>query len=211
MEQILSQIKENVIIGNAGQVENLVDQAIKDGTSVKNIMEDSFIGGLNIVGEKFEKGEYFLPEMLMAGMAAKAGLQIMKPLLVESNVKPLGRMVIGTVFGDVHDIGKNIVTMIFEGGGFNVVDLGVDVTAEKFVEAAIKNKADIVALSALLSTTRDNMKTVIQAIHSSELNGNVKIIIGGAPVTQDFADAIGADGYAVDASVALKKAIELCS
>lgn len=211
MEQILGQITENVIKGNAAEVEKLVNQAIKQGIDAKSIMEGSFITGLNVVGEKFEKGEFFLPEMLMAGMAAKAGLQIIKPLLTESKVKPLGVMVIGTVFGDVHDIGKNIVSMMCEGGGFNVVDLGVDVAAEKFIEAAIKNKADIVALSALLSTTRDNMRSIIQAIRSSEPNKNIKIIVGGAPVTQDFSDTIGADGYAADAPMALKKATELCS
>jgi 5-methyltetrahydrofolate--homocysteine methyltransferase len=164
---------------------------------------------LDVVGERFTTGELFLPEMLMAGMAVKAGMEILKPLLAGTGVQPKGTVVAGTVAGDIHDIGKNMVCMMMEGSGFKVVDVGVDVAAERFIETAKVNRADIVAMSALLSTTRAGMAGIIQKIRNSELNHKVKVMIGGAAVTQDFADGIGADGYATDAASATKKAKEL--
>jgi len=206
---IMGQIAEKVVEGNEAEVETLVKEALRRKVDAKSILEESFVVGLDVVGDKFTKGELFLPEMLMASVAVKAGLEILRPFLTKSKVKPAGIMVTGTVVGDIHDIGKNIVSMMCEGSGFKVIDLGVDVTAEKFIGAAKKHNADIIAMSALLSTTMENMGSIIQAIRSAELNEDIKIMVGGAPVTEDFADAIGADGYAPDAGLAVKKAREL--
>ncbi len=173
------------------------------------IIDEGFVPGLDVVGEKYTNGEYFLPEMLVAGMAVTAGMEILKPLLTKSGVKPKGVMVAGTVVGDMHDIGKNMVCLMSEAAGFRVIDMGSDVSAEMFIDAAKENRADIIAMSALLSTTRANMPGIIQAIRTSELGHKVKVMIGGAPVTQDFADAVGADGYAPDAGLAAKKAKQL--
>jgi 5-methyltetrahydrofolate--homocysteine methyltransferase len=154
------------------------------------------------VGELFEEGEYFVPEMLIAARAMQAGLKLLKPLLVEADVKPSGQVAIGTVKGDLHDIGKNLVAMMMEGAGFEINDLGTDVPPEKFVETIQSGNVDIVAMSALLTTTMPNMESTIQAIEAAGLRDQVKVMIGGAPVTQDYADKIGADGFAPDASQA---------
>jgi 5-methyltetrahydrofolate--homocysteine methyltransferase len=206
---IVKQIADRVIEGNIAEVENLTKQATEQKVDIQKIIDEGFIPGLDVVGEKYTAGEFFLPEMLMSAMAVKEGMEILRPLLTKSGVKPKGTIVAGTVMGDVHDIGKNIVCMMMEGGGFKVIDLGVDVPAEKFINAAKNNNADIIAMSALLSTTRANMKGIIEAIRASEFNHKVKVMIGGAPVTQDFADSIGADGYAPDAGLAVKRAKEL--
>ncbi|MFC1950168.1 corrinoid protein [Chloroflexota bacterium] len=207
--EIIRQIVDRVIEGNISKVEHLTKEAIVQNVTAQKIIDEGFALGLEGVGEKYTNGECFLPEMLTAGMTVTAGMEILKPLLTESGVKPRGIMVAGTVAGDMHDIGKNIVCMMSEAAGFRVIDVGKDVPAEMFINAARDNGADIVAMSALLSTTRANMPGIIQAIRTSELGHKVKVMIGGAPVTQDFADAVGADGYAPDAGLAAKKAKEL--
>lgn len=206
---IVNQIVDRVIEGNIAEVESLTKQALEQKEDVQKIIGEGFTAGLDVVGEKFSAGEFFLPEMLTAGMAVKAGMEILKPILTKSGVKPRGTIVAGTVLGDIHDIGKNMVCMMFEGVGFKVIDLGVDVSAEKFINTAKANRADIIAISALISTTRASMVGIIEGIRTSELSYKVKVMIGGAPVTQEFADRIGADGYAPDAALAAKKAREL--
>ena len=206
---MVSQILNRVVMGDIDGVKSLTKEALKQKVAVEKIMGEGFAAGLDVVGDKYTNGEIFLPEMLMAGMAVKAGMEILKPLLTKFGAKAKGTIVAGTVVGDVHDIGKNIVCMMCEGAGFRVIDLGTDVTAEKFISAAVANKADIIAMSTLLSTTRVGMPGIIQKIRASELNYKVKVRVGGAPVTQSFADSIGADGYAPDAGLATKKAKEL--
>lgn len=207
--EILRQIVDKVIEGNIDEIKKLTKEATGLKLSPQKIIYEGFIPGLNIVGEKYSVGEIFLPEMLVSAIAVSEGMNILKPLLVESDMKIKGTVVAGTVVGDIHDIGKNIVCMLMEGNGFKVIDLGVDVPAERYVEAAKKNKAEIIAMSALLSTTRVNMKGIIEEIRSSDLSHKVKIMVGGAPLTQDFADSIGADGYAPDAVQAVGRAEEL--
>ena len=207
--EILKQISDGIIEGRIEEVKDLTQKAIEQKVNIQKIINDGFVHGLDVVGEKYTAGEFFLPEMLVSGMAVAAGMEILRPLVIKSGVKPKGIVVGGTVEGDIHDIGKNIVCMMLEGAGFKVIDLGVDLPAEKFINAAKTNKANIIAMSALLSTTRANMKDIIQAIRASELDRKVKVMVGGAPLTQDFADAIGADGYAPDAGLAVKKAKEL--
>ena len=206
---ILKQIVDKVIEGNVDEIKKLIEEAIGLKLPPQKIIYEGFVPGLDTIGEKYSAGEIFLPEMLVSAITVSEGMNILKPLLVESDTKIKGTVVAGTVVGDIHDIGKNIVCMMIEGNGFKVIDLGVDVPAEKYIEAAKENKADIIAMSALLSTTRVNMKGIIERIRSSELNHRVKIMVGGAPLTQDFADSIGADGYAPDAGQAVKKAEEL--
>jgi 5-methyltetrahydrofolate--homocysteine methyltransferase len=172
------------------------------GTDVATILNDGLISAMDEVGERFSSGDMFVPEMLMAAQAMKAGLAILKPHLSEGQSRRKGTVVIGTVKGDLHDIGKNLVAMMMEGAGFDVVDLGVDVNSEEFVKKAAENKADVIALSALLTTTMPAMESTIKAV--KEAGMSVKAIIGGAPVTQAFADKIGADGYSADAPSAVK-------
>ena len=172
------------------------------GTDINAILNDGLIGAMDEVGEKFSTGELFVPEMLMAAQAMKSGLAILKPLLAEGSAQRKGTVVIGTVKGDLHDIGKNLVAMMMEGAGFDVIDLGVDVDSEAFVKNAAEQKADVIALSALLTTTMPSMETTVKAV--KEAGMRIKTIIGGAPVTQAFADQIGADGYSADAPGAVK-------
>ena len=207
--EIVKQIVGRVIEGNIAEVEHLTKEAIEQKVAAQKIIDKGFVPGLDVVGERYTNGEYFLPEMLTAGMAVTAGMEILKPLLPKSGVKPKGVMVAGTVAGDMHDIGKNMVCMMSSAAGFKVIDVGKDVPAETFIDAAKENGADIIAMSALLSTTRANMPGIIQAIRTSGLGHKVKVMIGGAPVTQNYADAVGADGYAPDAGLAAKKAREL--
>jgi len=206
---IVNQIADRVIEGNIAEVESLTKQALEQKEDVQKIIDEGLTAGLDVVGEKFSAGEFFLPEMLTAGMAVKAGMEILKPVLTKFGVKPKGTIVVGTVLGDIHDIGKNMVCMMLEGAGFKVIDVGIDVPAETFINTAKANGADIIAMSALISTTRASMVGIIEDIRTSELNYKVKVMIGGAPITQDFADRIGADGYAPDAALAAKKAREL--
>jgi 5-methyltetrahydrofolate--homocysteine methyltransferase len=206
---ILSDIAHQVMAGDIDRVSKLTEEAIKEKFSPQQIVQDGFVTALNLVGEKHSAGEVFLPEMLMAGMAVSNAMQLVRPLLKEADAVSQGTIVIGTVLGDVHDIGKNIVAMMCDGAGFQVIDLGVDVPGSRFIEAAVRQKADIIAMSALISTTRAQMAGIIREIRTSELDHKIKIMVGGAPLTPEFAASIGADGYAPDAGQALKKVKEL--
>lgn len=204
----LKDIAEGIIKGNAPKVKELVKKAIDEGQDVKKVLNEGLIAGMNVVGEKFKKNEFYVPEVLIAARAMKSGMEIIKPILADKDVRGLGTIVLGTVRGDLHDIGKNLVGMMLEGGGFEVVDLGVDVSPEKFVEVTKEKKAQLIGLSALLTTTMVSMKEVVETVRKSGLK-DVKIMIGGAPVTQSYAEEIGADGYAPDAASAVDKAKEL--
>lgn len=205
----LQGIAENVIKGNAPEVERLVREAIDEGVSAADILNQGLVAGMDVVGDKFKKNEFYVPEVLIAARAMKAGMALLRPLLAETGVKPVAKFVIGTVKGDLHDIGKNLVAMMMEGAGFQVVDLGIDVPPEKFVEAIRTESPELVGMSALLTTTMISMKDTIEALEQAGVRDRVKVMIGGAPVTQDYADEIGADGYAPDAASAVDKAKEL--
>jgi len=205
----LQGIAENVIKGNAPEVERLVREAIDEGVSAGDILNKGLVAGMSVVGDKFKRNEFYVPEVLIAARAMKAGMTLLRPLLVETGVKPVAKFIIGTVKGDLHDIGKNLVAMMMEGAGFQVIDLGIDVAPEKFVESIQNESPDLVGMSALLTTTMLSMKTTIEALEKAGVRDKVKVIIGGAPVTQDYADEIGADGYAPDAASAVDKAKEL--
>ena len=203
----LTKIKDSVIAGEVDEVNDLVQKAVDEGQEVKKIMSEGLIAGINIVGEKYDSGEFFLPEMVIAATAMKEGLKVLNPLLKEGDVESAGTVVLGTAQGDIHDIGKSIVGTMLEGAGFMVTDVGVDVGPEKFVEVAKEKNADIIGISALLTTTMVKMEDVIKAVKEAGLKA--KVMIGGASVTQEFADKIGADGYAPDAPSAVGKAREL--
>ena len=198
-----------VIEGDAPLVSRLVVQGLDEGLDATTILSEGLTPGMSTVGDLFQRGEYFLPEMLFSAKAMTGGLEHIDPILSTSGSKALATIVLGTVKGDLHDIGKNIVAMIMKGAGFKVIDLGVDIPAERFVEAVSEKKADILALSALLSTTMPAMANTVKAIAESGIKDQVKIIIGGAPVTSKFAKEIGADGYAKDAPGAVNKVKEL--
>jgi 5-methyltetrahydrofolate--homocysteine methyltransferase len=204
----LKEIYQNVIEGQAPAVEAGVQAQLEAGASPEAILNDALISAMDFVGQQFEKGEFFVPEMLIAARAMQAGLNLLKPHLVEKGVQSAGKVAIGTVKGDLHDIGKNLVAMMLEGAGFEVEDLGTDVDPTKFLEAA-QQGTQVIGMSALLTTTMASMSDVIEAIEDGNLRDKVKIIIGGAPVTEDFAQQIGADGYAPDASSAVSKIREL--
>ncbi len=208
MSSLIQEIRQAVIEGQGKAVVPKVEQALAEGIAPEAILNDGLISAMAEVGRLFENGEYFVPEMLIAARAMKSALEIIKPLLVDSGVEPLGRVAIGTVKGDLHDIGKSLVAMMLEGAGFEIVDLGVDVGPEQYIEA-VRNGAQIVAMSALLTTTMPNMKTTIEALTESGLRDRAAVLIGGAPVTQAYADEIGADGYAADASAAVRQAKQL--
>lgn len=210
MNEILKTIYGAVIEGDANRTQREVRVALEAGTGAGEILNSALIPAMREVGCRFEKEEYFVPEMLVAARAMQAGLEILRPVLVQSGLKPLGKIAIGTVKGDLHDIGKNLVAMMLEGAGFDIVDLGVDVSPETFLEAA-RLGANIIGLSALLTTTMRSMEAVISAIEAAGLRDRVKIIIGGAPVTEEFARRIGADGFAPDASQAAVIATTLIS
>jgi corrinoid protein of di/trimethylamine methyltransferase len=195
--------------GQAKEVKELVQQAIDAGMPANQILDKGLMAGMNIIGAKFKRNEVFVPEVLIAARAMNAGTALLKPLFSAEGVSAKGKAVIGTVKGDLHDIGKNLVRMMIEGKGIEVVDLGVDVSADAFVEAAAKQQADIVCLSALLTTTMNQMKTVIDRFVAADARGKVKIMVGGAPVTDEFRLRIGADAYAPDAASAADAALEL--
>jgi len=205
----LGEVTQNIVQGKAPEVKELVQKAIDEGQDIEKILNQGLIAGMSIVGGKFERNEFYVPEMLIAARAMKSGMVILRPLLVDKGVKTIGTVVLGTARGDLHDIGKNLVGMMMEGAGFEIVDLGVDISPEKFIEAAKEKKANIIGVSALLTTTMTGMKDVVQAIRESDLKGKVKVMIGGAPITQSYADEIGADGYAPDASSAAGRAKQL--
>jgi len=205
----LDDLKQNVIDGNATSVPELVKQAMSEGVPPEKILNQGLISGMAEVGRLFEEGEFFVPEMLIAARAMKAGLALLRPHLAAANVKAVGKVVLGTVQGDLHDIGKNLVGMMLEGAGFEVVDLGTDVSPDKFVAAVKEHKPDLVGCSALLTTTMPKMKTTIEALTEAGLRGSVKVMIGGAPVTEKYAAEIGADLYAPDASSAANRAKQI--
>ena len=196
--------------GRAPKVKELVQQAVDEGIPAKDVLEQGLLSGMSVVGEKFKNNEVFVPEVLIAARAMNAGVAILKPYLTEAGVEAKGTAVIGTVKGDLHDIGKNLVKMMLEGRGLNVIDLGVDVEPERFVRAAIDNEADIICCSALLTTTMGEMKHVVEAAVAKGIRDKVKIMIGGAPVTQSFCDSIGADCYTADAASAADEALKFC-
>ena len=204
-------ISENLQKGKAKDVEALVAQAIADNVNAKDILEQGLMAGMAVIGERFKKNEIFVPEVLIAARAMNAGMKLLKPLLVSSGVKARGTVVIGTVKGDLHDIGKNLVAMMMEGAGLKVVDLGTDVSPERFIEAAKTENANIIACSALLTTTMTQMKNVVQAAEAAGIRDKVKIMVGGAPVTDSFCQSIGADKYSPDAATAAEVAAALCS
>lgn len=205
----LKGIVENLIEGEADTVTELVRTALDQGISVERVLNEGLIAGMNEVGEQFKRGDIYLPEVLFAAKAMKQGMEILEPLLVGAGVKPLGRVILGTVRGDVHDIGKNLVGVMMKGAGFEVIDLGVDTSPERFVAAALEHDAPLIGMSALLGTTIPCMKETVEALSQAGLKGRVKILIGGAIVTQSYADEIGADGYASDAASAVTRAKEI--
>lgn len=204
----LKDIYQNVVEGDAAAVTTGVQAELDAGTSPEEILNQALISAMDYVGEQFEMGEFFVPEMLIAARAMQAGMNLLKPHLVESGIESAGKVAVGTVKGDLHDIGKNLVAMMLEGAGFEVEDLGTDVSPTKFLEAAMGG-AHVIGMSALLTTTMTSMSDVIDAIEDGNLRDKVKIIIGGAPVTEAYAKQIHADGYAPDASSAVRKVREL--
>ena len=209
MDPLIQSIQENVINGQKAPVENLVRQALEAKLPPDEILNTGLIAAMKEVGARFEAGDFYVPEMLIAARAMQAGLAILKPHLAQGGIQSAGRVVIGTVKGDLHDIGKNLVSMMLEGAGFEIVDLGTDVPPEKFVAAIKENNAGLLGMSALLTTTMSNMKLVLAALKESGMREQVKVMIGGAPVTDSFAKEIGADGYAPDASRAVTLAKSL--
>jgi len=205
----LKEIADNLIKGKAPEVKELVQRAIDEGEDVEKVLNEGLVAGMSVVGAKFKANEFYVPEVLIAARAMKAGMGILRPILAEKNIKGIGTIVLGTVRGDLHDIGKNLVAMMLEGAGFEIIDLGVDVSPEKFIETAKEKKADVVGLSALLTTTMPSMKDVVKAMGDSGLKDKVKVMIGGAPLTQSYADEIGADGYAPDAASAVDEVKQL--
>lgn len=209
MTSRLQRIQEGIMDGDMHLVEEEVQHALDDGMRAPDILYGGLIKAMSEVGRLFEEGEYFVPEMLVAARAMKTGLAILKPKLVDANVKPVGKVAAGTVEGDLHDIGKNLVCMMLEGAGFEIIDLGTDVSPEQFVDAVKTEGASLIAMSALLTTTMPNMRNTIDALIETGIRDSVKVMIGGAPVTQTYANEIGADGYASDASRAARLAKEL--
>lgn len=196
--------------GRAPKVKELVQQALDEGIAPQQILEEGLLSGMNIIGEKFKNNEVFVPEVLIAARAMNAGIEVLKPALLASGVEAKGKVVIGTVKGDLHDIGKNLVRMMIEGKGITVVDLGVDVSPEQFYEAAVAENAQVVCCSALLTTTMNEMKNVVDIFKEKGMRDKVKIMVGGAPVTQNFCDSVGADCYTADAASAAEAALALC-
>jgi corrinoid protein of di/trimethylamine methyltransferase len=206
----LKQLYESVVSGDAKATQALTKQALADGVDPLKLVNDYMVPAMDEVGRRFEANEYFVPELLISARAMKAALELIRPLLTARGDQPLGRVAIGTVKGDLHDIGKNLVGSLLEGGGFEVIDLGVNVTPEKFIATINEKKANIIAMSALLTTTMPSMKTTIDALKQAGVREKVKVLIGGAPITQKYADEIGADGYsenAVGAVALAKKAV----
>lgn len=207
---ILNEISENLQKGKAKVVKELVQQAIDEGIPAKEILSEGLLSGMDIIGEKFKNNEVFVPEVLVAARAMNMGAALLKPLLAEEGNEAVGKVCLGTVKGDMHDIGKNLVKMMMEGKGLEVVDLGTDVAPEKYVETAISENCQIIACSALLTTTMSVMKDVVEAAEKAGIRDKVKIMVGGAPVTDSFCQQIGADRYTADAASAADVAVELC-
>jgi len=208
---IFNDIAEALQNGDQQAVRDLTRKALDDGSKPADILSSGLIAGMDIIGEQFKNGDIFIPNVLIAARAMHTGLDILKPILAETGSKPVGRFVIGTVLGDHHDIGKNLVCMLMQGKGFEVVDLGTNVSPDKFVESVKDNEINILGMSALLSTTMSQMKDTIDKLETAGLRDKIKIMVGGGPLTQSFADEIGADGYAPDAASAAEKALELAA
>jgi 5-methyltetrahydrofolate--homocysteine methyltransferase len=205
----IAEIKDFIIVGNAKGAEEWTKKALDEGMDALNIVNEGLIPGMDVVGEKFKNYEYYMPEMLISSRAMKAAMALINPLLAGREGVNVGTAVIGTVQGDLHDIGKNLVGMMLEGAGFKVIDLGNDVAGDAFLKAVEESGAELLCLSALLTTTMSEMGTVIKQVEDAELKQSVKIMVGGAPVTQRFASEVGADGFATDAGTAVDKAKEL--
>ncbi len=208
-EEILKGLYDNTLIGNAPEVKDLTNQGVADGLDPESMLYDALIPSLEEVGARFERGDFFVPEMLIAARAMQGALDILRPLLAETGARQVGTYVMGTVKGDVHDIGKNLVNIMLEGAGFTVYDLGVNVAPEVFVEKINEHKPDIVGFSAFLTTTMPMFKANINALEKAGIRNDVIVMVGGAPVTQEYADMVGADGYAADASTAVRLAKDL--
>ncbi|MGD9887271.1 MAG: corrinoid protein [Bacilli bacterium] len=206
---IINDISISLQQGRAKDVRLLVAQALNENYSAQDILNNGLISGMQIIGHKFKKNEVFVPEVLIAARAMNAGLEILRPLLVSHGIKPIGKALVCTVAGDLHDIGKNLLKMMFEGQGIECLDLGVDVSSERIVEAVREHQPDLVCLSALLATTMMEQKAVIDALVNANLRHQVKVLVGGAPVNQAFADEIHADGYAIDAATGAELARKL--
>lgn len=207
---ILTDISENLQKGKAKVVKELVQQAIDEGIPVQQILNDGLLAGMDVVGEKFKNNEVFVPEVLVAARAMNMGAQLLKPLMQEAGVEAKGKVCIGTVRGDLHDIGKNLVKMMMEGKGLEVIDLGTDVSSETYVQTAIDQNCQIICCSALLTTTMNTMEEVVKKVEEAGIHDKVKIMVGGAPVTQTFCDQIGADCYTPDAASAADAAVAIC-
>jgi methylmalonyl-CoA mutase cobalamin-binding domain/chain len=208
-DELLRQLYDRTLVGNGPEVLELTRQGLADGLGPETLLYEALIPALEEVGARFERGDFFVPEMLIAGKAMAGALEILRPLLAETGAQTIGKIVMGTVKGDVHDIGKNLVNIMFEGAGFEVIDLGVQVAPEKFVTAIEEHQPDIVGFSAFLTTTMPMFKANINALVKAGLRDRVIVMVGGAPVTQEYADVVGADGYAADASAAVLRAKEL--
>jgi corrinoid protein of di/trimethylamine methyltransferase len=204
--EILEKISEALQKGKAKDVKIMVQEAVDNGVSAQQILTEGLLSGMNVIGVKFKNNEVYVPDVLIAARAMKAGTEILKPLLVADGVKSAGRVILGTVKGDLHDIGKNLVGMMLEGKGLEVIDIGTDVSADKFISAAIEHNAQIICLSALLTTTMGEMKTVVDAAVAAGIRDKVTIMVGGAPVNEAFAKSIGADIYTADAASAAEAA-----
>jgi methylmalonyl-CoA mutase cobalamin-binding domain/chain len=205
-DEILQGLYDQTLVGNGPAVLDLTHQALDSGMSPGSMLFDALIPALEEVGARFERGDFFVPEMLIAGRAMAGSMEVLRPLLAETGVETIGKFLMGTVKGDVHDIGKNLVNIMLEGAGFEVIDLGVQVAPEKFVAAIEEHQPDIVGFSAFLTTTMPMFKANINALQKAGLRESVIVMVGGAPVTQEYADAVGADGYASDASATVKRA-----
>jgi methylmalonyl-CoA mutase cobalamin-binding domain/chain len=208
-DEILQGLYDHTLVGHAPEVADLVNQGLADELDAERMLYEALIPSLEEVGARFERGDYFVPEMLIAARAMQGALDILRPLLAETGAKPIGTFVMGTVKGDVHDIGKNLVNIMLEGAGFTVWDLGVNVAPEKFVEQVQEHTPDIVGFSAFLTTTMPMFKANINALEKAGIRDDVIVMVGGAPVTQAYADMVGADGYAADASTAVRLAKDL--
>jgi len=202
----LKELQSALERGDAPEVEKLTQAAVDEGVGAKDILDGALIAGMQVVGKRFKDNEIYVPEVLIAARAMTAGMKVLEPLLVKAGVKPVGTIAMGTVRGDLHDIGKNLVSMMMRGNGFKVIDLGIDVTPEQFIETAKTQDVDVIGMSALLTTTMPSMQATVEGLQKEGLLGKVKVMIGGAPVTQRYADEIGADGYAPDAGSAVDKA-----
>ena len=199
----LKALYDAILIGDAKTAKSTTEKALAAGVTALSLVNDQMIPAMSEVGQRFECNEYFVPELLLSARAMKAALELIRPLLVASGAQPTGRVAIGTVKGDLHDIGKNLVAAMLEGGGFEVIDLGVNVTPEQFIATVREKNANIIAMSALLTTTMPSMKTTVEALKKAGVREQVKVIIGGAPITQKYADEIGADGYSDNAVAAV--------